>query len=643
MRKKTSSSKTPQSKPPAVKADLGAALAGARPGTLAHVFGAAQGQERGDGWQSVITGIGVAQRDKRLGSTFEPDCLSQQELENIWRGDDMAARIIETQPSEMLREGFEVKIQPAPSPAPAPPGAALEDGDDVEPADEEAEDAVEGDSEEAAPDGVSTDELQFAKKRADAFPGAAKGKPQGKPAFGAPGASKGQKPGFGAMPGLPPAPTKPPGPIKREDDDAKKQSEAVTAQLEDLGVHERLLEALNYERAFGGAGILVGADDGQDMRLPLDLERVKSVKWLTVLSSFELCPVRYYSNPAAAKYGEPEIFRIQPSTYVTGTDFSSGDVTTPTSAPKTSSLLAEVHESRILRFTGVRTSRQQMLSNVAPGWGDSVLVRCNRVLSDFHLSWGSAAVLLSDFAQAVFKIKDLAQLIATDRDDVVIRRAQLIDMMRSTVRGVLLDSEEEFERKSTPIAGLEGLLQQLAIRLSAAADMPVTLLMGQAPAGLNATGASDTRFFYDKVAAGQKSKLKPKIERLLKILFAAKDGPTAGKEPENWSVKFNPLWQESGKEQAETRQIQSVTDKNYIDAGVVTPEEIAASRFGGDDYSTDTVLDFEARDTAIVEHEAALVEHEAQSKEAAKQLAKAPKGAAPPGANPFAGPPKAKA
>ncbi len=639
MRKKINSSKTPKTRrrapaqPEPARTD-GEALATMRTGTIAHVIGAAA---RGDGWQNVLTGIGVSQRDKSTGSTFEPDTLVQRELENIWRGDDMAARIIETPPNEMLREGFELKIQPEESAAPTMPAGASA-GADVEPADDDTDadvDVEPVDESEPAPAGTSPKEkpdFAFAKKRKDGFPfggkspGGAQGTPPGKNATqGPPGA-------FNGPPAIPMPPQAPPGIVKPKDDDAKKQAELMIAKFEDLGLHEKLSDALRYERAFGGAGIFIGADDGLDMREPLDLESVKSVNWLTVLSAYELYPVKYYSDIKSPKYGEPEIYRIQPSTYIADVDISAGAGTSP--KPKDAAKdvrFAEVHESRFLLFKGIRTSRAQVLANIAPGWGDSVLVRINRVLADFHLAWGSAAILLSDFAQAVFKVKDLAQLIATDRDDVVIKRAQLIDMMRSTARAVLLDSEEEFERKSTSLAGFHEMLEQLALRLAAAASMPVSLLMGQAPAGLNATGDSDIRFFYDGIKSRQKTDLKPRLERLCLIVFRSKDGPTKGEEPSNWSVEFNPLWQATEKELAEIRQLQATTDKTYIDAGVVTPEEIAASRFSGDKYSVETVLDFEAREQGAVEHEQALAVHEQEKAALAKPGAKnAPPAPVPP-------------
>lgn len=452
-------------------------------------------QRRGDGWINALTGIGLSTRDKRLAEgrlKFEVALLTQPQAEALWRGDDMGARIVETLPNEMLREGFLVSIQPDPE-----------------------------------------------ARRAG------------------------------------------------ETGRTKEMEEALMARLEELEVRARLWQALAYERAYGGAGILLGADDGtRDLALPLG-ESIRRLTWLNVLGPDELVPVKWYANPQAPQYGQPETYRIQPRTL-------------PVSGEVVGDRQVEVHESRLLLFPGIRVSRQQTLEN--NGWGDSALVRVQQVLADYHQTWAAAAILLQDFSQAVLKIKGLAELIATNQDDVVIKRAQAVDMSRSTARAVLIDAEEEFERKQTPMAGLPELLDKFANRLAAAADMPVTLLMGQAPAGLNATGESDIRFFYDRVRALQSTKLRPALERLVGMLLRAQDGPTRGVEPENWSVVFRPLWQLSEVQHAEIRNKQADTDVKYIDAGVLSPEEVAVSRFGGDTYSTETVVDFKARE-ALVEEE----------------------------------------
>lgn len=116
------------------------------------------------------------------------------------------------------------------------------------------------------------------------------------------------------------------------------------------------------------------------------------------------------------------------------------------------------------------------------------------------------------------------------------------------------------------------------LRLSAAARIPVSLLMGQAPAGLNATGDSDIRFFYDHVKAEQEA-IKPKIERIYRIL----------KNDENAEciIEFPALWQLTDKEQAELRRVEAETDRIYLQEGVLLPEEVAIKRFSKGDFSID--------------------------------------------------------
>jgi hypothetical protein len=83
----------------------------------------------------------------------------------------------------------------------------------------------------------------------------------------------------------------------------------------------------------------------------------------------------------------------------------------------------------------------------------------------------------------------------------------------------------------------------------------------------------------------------PAYERFLRILFRAKAGPTKGIEPDNWTVSFPPLWQPTEQERATTRKMVAETDAIYYDMGVVTSSEVRSSRFGSDEYSSETVID----------------------------------------------------
>lgn len=429
----------------------------------------AEYQARFDGWSNILTQQGYPGRDKRLWGKLTATLLDYEQLEQLWRGDDVAARAIEVVPREMLRQGFGLRI----------------------------------------PD----------EKKASV-------------------------------------------------------SKTITAQLDDLKAAEKFYDALCNERAFGGGALLLGADDGaSSMMEPLNLRNLKAVRWLTALNKQEVYAEKYYEDPAQPRFGEVEFWRIQPQ-------MGSGASVT-------------VHESRLLLFKGICISRRQVYSN--QGWGDSVLLRAYDTIRDFASGYGGAASLLQDFSQAVYQIEGLSDMIADNQDNLISERFRIMELARSILRAVVIDKTESFERKTTNLTGLSDILDKMMIRLAAALEMPVTLLMGQSPAGLNATGDSDIRWFYDSIKSKQNNKLKPPLEHLIRLLFLSKEGPTKGLEPDSWQVVFNALWQLTEAEWAEVRNKQANTDKTYIDAGVLTADEVAKSRFGGESYSTDTTLDLEAR------------------------------------------------
>lgn len=66
--------------------------------------------DRYDGWASSITGIGHSSYDKRLSHKFTSDLITYRDAMELWRGDDIAARAIETIPSECFRKGYEIVI-----------------------------------------------------------------------------------------------------------------------------------------------------------------------------------------------------------------------------------------------------------------------------------------------------------------------------------------------------------------------------------------------------------------------------------------------------------------------------------------------------------------------------------------------------
>ncbi len=117
--------------------------------------------------------------------------------------------------------------------------------------------------------------------------------------------------------------------------------------------------------------------------------------------------------------------------------------------------------------------------------------------------------------------------------------------MKSINNLLLLGDGESWARQKIDFAGLPEMVRTFLQVAAGAAGIPVTRLLGQSPAGLSATGDSDTRNYYDMIAARQEVDLRPQLERLDRLLLRS-----AGVELEAVSFAFRPLWQMDAKDRA---------------------------------------------------------------------------------------------
>jgi len=358
--------------------------------------------------------------------------------------------------------------------------------------------------------------------------------------------------------------------------------EAVEDKIEELDLNYCLQRAKCLERALGGAAILIGADDHRPLDQALDPENVTSIDWLTVLEPIELQPVAYYEDPMAAKYGEVEFYEL-----TAFTTFGAQSVSGVTSerAPPPSQM--KIHESRLVVFGGIKVSRYQVHNNVAGSlWGDSKLTSLIEVLRDFNVAWHAAGLLAVDFGQPVISVDNLMLLVAKNPADFQ-ARMRALEQGRSTARAILIDmKKEKFERQSTNLTGIPDLLNGLSMRLAAAVDMPLTLLMGQSPKGLGNEGESDVRFYYDRIRGKQITEIAPLIRMFVKMIMST---VRKRKLPKKWGISFHELWQMTDAEKADARLTQARTDSMYLKGGVLYPDEVRKARFGGE-YSFETQI-----------------------------------------------------
>lgn len=359
-------------------------------------------------------------------------------------------------------------------------------------------------------------------------------------------------------------------------------NEWLSEKHRELDTRGKLIDGMRWGRLYGGSAILIGADDGRPAHQPLRADRVRSVRYLYVVDRRYLTPLTWYGDPAHPKFGEPETYHLSPQ---------HGHVQHEG--------LQVVHESRLILFGGAPTDA--MARQELGGWDYSVLQAPYEALVQFETSWAALSIMIQEANQPVWKMSGLSEAIAAGEGDILRERYKLTNIAKSIVSAVVIDAgnkqdpAESFERQHIQFAGIPDVQDKIMLRLASSVAIPVTILMGQSPAGMNATGESDFRWFYDGLRADQNNYLAPKIRRLNEILLATREAPSKKLDPRAHVIKFPPLWTLDPLQEAERRLKDAQADAARVQSGILLPEESALSRFTPEGYGEDIVLSEEAR------------------------------------------------
>jgi uncharacterized protein len=379
--------------------------------------------------------------------------------------------------------------------------------------------------------------------------------------------------------------------VSVQDDSTADVKDALTKEEKRLAVNTSCRDAMIWGRLFGGSVIIIGAVDGRTPDQPLDEGNIQRIDFLNVVDARYVRPKSYYEDPLAPKLGEVRLYSI---------------------GGKTGKQI-DIHESRVIRFEGPLTDPTER--RYLKGWTYSALQRPYDHLRSFGTTFQAVAHLVQDASQAVYKIKNLYDMVATDEEDRLHTRMELLDAQRSVARAIILDTEEDFGRQATSFSGLPETLDRFMQLLSAACEMPVTILMGRSPAGQNATGDADFRAFYDTIASEQENVLTPILLRLYRLIMLAKSGPTSGKA-HDITIAHRPLLQMNEIEQAQLEKTTAEKDALYLDRGVYLEEEIALARSGnGGKFSALTPIDTKAREASLKMSLASLEEGNASAED----------------------------
>lgn len=303
------------------------------------------------------------------------------------------------------------------------------------------------------------------------------------------------------------------------------QTTLIEAEEARLGLRRRLLDALTKARLFGGAAILIGTGD-ENPAEPLDPARISKggIQYLTVLTRRHLVSGEVETDPLSPLYGMPRDYSVQSRV--------SGVVT--------------IHPSRLVLLQGSPLPDDWMEQHA--GWGDSVLISALDAIKQADGTAANIASLVFEAKIDVIHVPDLMNSLAQpEYEERLLKRYGLAATAKGNNGVLLLDGAETYEQKTGSFSTLPDVLDRFFQNASGAADIPMTRLFGQSPGGMNASGESDLRNYYDRISAGQELSLRPALSVLDECLIRS----ALGTRPPDVHYTWGSLWQISDKDRME--------------------------------------------------------------------------------------------
>lgn len=330
-------------------------------------------------------------------------------------------------------------------------------------------------------------------------------------------------------------------------------------------------EAMILARLYGGAVIVLGADDGAvNFAQPLDVANLRAIRWHTVMSKERIKPVAWGENPMLEDYDRPVIYELTDKGHT------------------------KVHASRLLRFDGVKLPAEILRLN--DGWGDSALLRPYRDMVAFEGSLATVAAAMQDFEVGVMEYADLAAMLSRPEGEAKVRtRLAMVSWVKNALGMMLMEAgKEKYSLVARNFTGIPELLDKLREVFIGSTDLPPSKLMALfTSAGLSQEDTTQQREWSDYVLGRQEDDLRPIIEQYLRLIHLSKEGPTGGQIPLGAKFEFEPIFQLNEQEEAKLHGERAKEWEIYLKYGVVSPDEIAEAI--AKDVPLSAVIDIEAR------------------------------------------------
>lgn len=321
----------------------------------------------------------------------------------------------------------------------------------------------------------------------------------------------------------------------------------LKAKLKKLNVRDLFSEAAKFDGFFGRCQLFVdlGQHDGEELKTPMLMVKEKlqgKLRKFKIIEPMYSYPYNYRAdNPLADSYYNPQ------SWYVMG---------------------QEVHSSRLLMF--ISRPVPDILKPAYNFSGMSMSQLALPYVENFLKTRDSVNRMISTYSMPGIATNMMSVMTGEDGDDVV-NRAALYNAQRDNQGLFVIDKEsEEMFHYQAALGTLDKLQAQSQEHMSSISSVPLVVLFGISPSGLNATGDAELTVWADYVQDMQQVLFRDNLQMVINIIQLSEWGeidPTI-------EIEFPTLMEAKPAEQAQIRKTNAETDSIRQNDGQISAEEV---------------------------------------------------------------------
>jgi phage-related protein (TIGR01555 family) len=365
--------------------------------------------------------------------------------------------------------------------------------------------------------------------------------------------------------------------------DKSEQIKQLEDDLEEFKVQSLFRKVTEYDGFYGMGFLFIDIDQQEntlDLPLPIDEKTIAkgSLRGFTAIEPMWTTPLVWNStDPTKPNFYKPDSWMV---------------------------LGKKVNATRLIRFVS-----REVPDIIKPAYNFGG-ISLSQLIQPYVDRWlktvGSVNRLINNFS-IIFLQTDMDAILegGLAGQNELRKRIEMFIRFRDNQGMFATDKEREgLEQLAVPLSGLSELQAQAQEHQAAPTHLPLVVLTGITPAGLNASSDSELEVFHDWINASQECLYRDALTKVLHILQLNR----GGKIDPDIVIDFVSLKQLTGEALARVKKTQSEMDVGYIDDGVVSPEEVRERiardpDSGYDNLSTEMPEDLKAANEARLENE----------------------------------------